>query len=259
MKSKLDDVDFLKKYLIETTRTKKHSAYQIIHKSILTLLQNVDYDLKPKYEVERINYIFNNVSFNDKSILDIGCNTGYFLFEMLDAGAKNVTGYEGGVYHYKFVETAIRLLKLKKKIKIINQYYDFENNKKKSDIVLLLNVLHHIGDDFGDKKLTLNDAKLKIIKQINYLSKNTSILIFQMGFNWQGNIKQCLFDNGLKSEMIEFIKNGTSYYWDIISIGIAVRKNGVVVYKDLDEKNIIRDDALGEFLNRPLFILKRRD
>jgi hypothetical protein len=46
--------------------------------------------------------------------------------------------------------------------------------------------------------------------------------------------------------------------WTIDAIGIAQRSDGVVQYRPLDGRNIERDDALGEFLNRPLFILRSR-
>ena len=72
-------------------------------------------------------------------------------------------------------------------------------------------------------------------------------MVFQLGFNCKGNITTPLFKNGTKSEMIEFIKNGTKEYWEVIAIGIPERCNGGIVYKELNEKNIIRDDSLVNF------------
>jgi hypothetical protein len=98
-----------------------------------------------------------------------------------------------------------------------------------------------------------------MLDNINKLESRCDKLIFQMGFNWKGDIKQCLFSNGTKKEMIDFIKKGTENYWNIESIGIAqVDSNGSIVYEDLNENNIKRDDTLGEFLNRPIFILKSK-
>jgi hypothetical protein len=43
--------------------------------------------------------------------------------------------------------------------------YDFYQG---TDIVLLLNVIHHLGDDFGDKSLLWKKAKEKMKASINY-------------------------------------------------------------------------------------------
>lgn len=46
-------------------------------------------------------------------------------------------------------------------------------------------------------------------------------------------------------------------YWEVEKIWFAVRQpSGGIVYEPLSTSNIQREDALGEFLNRPLFILR---
>ena len=57
--------------------------------------------------------------------------------------------------------------------------------------------------------------------------------------------------------MIELVRQ-LDADWAVQAIGIAERHDGRVVYRDLDARNIDRDDSLGEFLNRPLFILRSR-
>ena len=88
------------------------------------------------------------------------------------------------------------------------------------------------------------------------MAQKTNFLIFQLGFNWKGDTKQCLFEHGTKSEMIQFIKDGIKGFWEIIEIGVAEKKDGVVTYEPLNVFNVKRNDTLGEFLNRPIFILK---
>jgi SAM-dependent methyltransferase len=188
--------------------------------------------------------------------LDIGCNTGYFLFELIERGVKFATGYEGGKFHAKFCKEAISLLEINN-ARIINEYYNF-HEEEHFDIALLLNVLHHVGDDYGDTGLSMKNAKKAIIEQLNSLSNNADFVVFQLGFNWKGDITKCLFENGTKQEMIDFITNGIKNHYDILSIGIAQKKDGIVYYEDVNENNIKRDDSLGEFLNRPLFILQSR-
>jgi hypothetical protein len=84
-------------------------------------------------------------------------------------------------------------------------------------------------------------------------------LVLQIGFNWHGNIEQPLFLKGTKREMINFVTDGTENNWEICSIGVAQSVEGEIVYCDLNESNIERNDSLGEFLNRPIFIMKSRN
>jgi len=56
--------------------------------------------------------------------------------------------------------------------------------------------------------------------------------------------------------MIEYVKSGIIGKWEIMSVGIAEEKCGAVVYRSVDDLNIERNDRVGEFLNRPLFIMK---
>jgi len=236
----------------------KHSNYQILSKKLSKIIGNNEIKVKTRYEVERLEYILKNIDVNDKLILDIGGNTGFFTFEMLDNGAKKVYYYEGNNVHSEFVRLSAKVLNVENKTEITNKYFSFEDefNKNKYDIILLLNVLHHIGDDYGDNKLSMEKAKETIIKQVNTLADTTEIIVFQMGFNWKGNRELCFFENGTKEEMISFIKKGIKNHWEIIKIGVAEDRSGSIGYYDLSEVNINRFDYLGEFLNRPIFIMK---
>lgn len=249
----------LKIALKKTTTTRKHSKYQTIYRKLAKLIDFKDIDLKPKYEVERLNYILSKVDVKGKPILDIGCNTGFFSFELLDAGAKSVEAFEGGQSHFDFVQLAINFLKIESKFVLINKYYQFnEEHDKTFYLTLLLNVLHHLGDDYGEGLHDLVATKRMMMKQLNHLASVTKFVAFQFGFNLHGDINHCLFDNGTKGEMINFVKEGTNNYWEITAIGIPEDHNGVIKYANLNENNIHRQDELGEFLNRPLFIMKSK-
>ncbi len=96
--------------LAKTANTEKHHGYHIFPERVDSKIK--DEVMKPKskfYEKERMTFIRENISFYNKSILDIGCNIGYFLFGALDDNAKSVTGYEGKVLCYEFMERAIKL------------------------------------------------------------------------------------------------------------------------------------------------------
>lgn len=247
-----------KEQLIELYTTKsKHSNYQILPRQLKKILNEDDLQTSTRYEQQRLEYILSKVNVRGDSVLDIGANTGFFSFELLDAGARKVHYYEGNHKHAEFVQLASDVLGLKNQLRVTNDYYLFDNSDtERYGIILLFNVLHHLGDDYGDKKIPVEMAKSQIIQQLNNESGHTSTLIYQMGFNWQGDINKPLFENGTKREMINFVKEGVAGIWDVDSIGIAVVHGKSISYEDLNDTNEERNDSLGEFLNRPIFILR---
>ncbi len=121
-------------------------------------------------------------------------------------------------------------------------YVSFEPSAlPRVDCTVLLNVLHHFGDDFGDRDAAKEAAKQRMLACLSALARTSRRLVFQLGFNWKGDRHQPLFAGGSKA-----------------AIGIAERDGGQTVYRDLCDRNIARDDSLGEFLNRPIFIMQSR-
>ncbi|PJJ41138.1 hypothetical protein [Hallerella succinigenes] len=233
----------------------KHSQYQILPRSLSRCFAQETLNTKSRAEQQRFDYITQKVSLKGKSLIDIGANTGFFSFNAIEAGAKHVTSYEGNTAHAEFMSAATKLLELCSQMEVKNEYYNF-NDTRKYDICFLLNVIHHLGDDYGDKSLSIEKAKEFMIQQLNKMSSICQTIVFQLGFNWKGNRETCLFDNGTKQEMIDFIKNGTKGFWDIKHIGVAEKQDKSIIYKDLSPQNIQRTDEMGEFLNRPIFIME---
>lgn len=236
----------------------KHSNYQILSKRLSLIIGNEEMEVNSRLESERLEYILKNLNVKGKTILDIGGNTGFFSFELIENGAKNIIYYEGNKSHTHFVQIAAQVLNIEEKIQIVNNYYSFKDEfeNKVFDLVLLLNVLHHFGDDYGEKEISIELAKQNILIQLNSLANKTSKMVFQLGYNWKGNRDLNLFEKGTKKEMIDFISNGIKNFWTIEKIGIAESLEKGIKYFDLNDKNISRNEPLGEFLNRPIFILK---
>lgn len=249
----------LKAILNEHSRQEKHIGYHILPERFNRFLAGTEHENNYVFsERERFDFFKKNVEFSGRKVIDIGCNIGYFLFSILDSGAKQVTGYEGKKSCGDFLKKAIALDNEEDKFILYNEYYQFDDTSEKYDIGLLLNVIHHTGDDYRSDEKNIIAAKENMLKQVNLLSHQINTLVFQMGYNWKGNRDLCLFANGTKSEMIDYLEKGTSEYWDITCIGIPEKSGGKVQYCYRNEKNIERDDSLGEFLNRPIFILKSK-
>ena len=236
----------------------KHSNYQILASELQQYVANDEIDVKSRNENIRLDYFLKNVDIKKKSVLDIGGNTGYFSFEFLKNGASYLEYYEGNQEHANFVQLASEVLGYSHSLTVYNKYYNFKQVEK-YDVILLLNVLHHLGDDFGDDKASKEKALETIIEHMKSMAKQTDILVFQLGFNWKGDINLPLFEKGTKRELINFITLNLIDEFDILRIGIAEKQDaGDVVYSDLSETNIERVDSFGEFLNRPIFIMKSK-
>ncbi|GHU19794.1 hypothetical protein FACS189475_07650 [Betaproteobacteria bacterium] len=234
----------------------KHSNYQALPGKLTALLGEDSLHTVSRSEHARLQFILKHLDVHNKEVIDIGANTGFFSFELLDAGASKVIAYEGNKNHADFLMHASIATGTDRQLYVVDHYFDFDNfTGMPPDVILLLNVMHHIGDDYGDGTLSINNAKKIILEHLNKLSAITHNLVFQMGFNWKGDKKLPLFDNGTKEEMIDYISKGIAYFWTIEHIGIANRVENEIVYCEKNEKNIERDDSLGEFLNRPLFLL----
>lgn len=235
-------------------KSSKHSNYQTLNDEILGALGIGKSEVGSKYEKQRFDYIIEHTEIKDKSVLDIGGNTGYFTFESIKSGCSYVDYYEGNKSHAEFVNIAKDIYD-SAKVNVFSDYFAFDGEHKAYDVILCLNVVHHLGDDFSIAD-NMNEAKQKIKKAIQDMSSYGETLVFQMGFNWKGDREHCLFENGSKKEMEAFIEDAIDGYWEILNTGVAEKKDDTIVYCEKTEENNLRNDELGEFLNRPIFIMK---
>jgi SAM-dependent methyltransferase len=232
----------------------KHSQYQEIHSSLNNIIS--EKAGQKRKEKLRADYFQKIVNFNDKTVLDIGANSGFFVFSSIESGARKVTAYEPNSNHADFILQARELTKKSEKIEVINNYFDFSQEAEiVFDIILCLNVLHHIGDDYGDKSISQENAKNAISNQIKKLATFGDYCFFQLGFNWKGDIAQPLFQNGTKQELIDFVYHASADYWKIKEIAIFDPIENE--YKALNSKLLLRFEDIGEFLNRPIFLLEK--
>jgi SAM-dependent methyltransferase len=240
-------------------QTSKHSNYQVLASALAPLLDSDAISVKSRHEHERLAYILARVPMDGLLVADIGGNTGFFSFELLARGARRVDYYEGNAAHHAFVQAAASRLGLAGRLQAHHRYVSFKPGELPLvDCTVLLNVLHHLGDDFGDPGTARQAAMQRMLDCLAVMARTTRVLVFQLGFNWKGDRHQPLFAGGSKQEMIDFIEQGTAADWEMAAIGIAEADGGRIVFRDCGDRNIARDDALGEFLNRPIFIMRSR-
>jgi len=241
--------------------TSKHSNYQVLASRLRKLLNTSAFQVNSRWEGERLAYITQHVDVTGKVLGDIGGNTGFFTFELIEQGAKEVDYFEGNTHHANFVNEAASQLGLAEQVHVNKEYFSFEPGspglEHRVDVMLLLNVLHHVGDDYGDQAMSAQRGLDHIAQSLRNIATCCNQLVFQLGFNWKGDRDSCLFEHGTKAELIDFVESSVSGIWKTDHIGIPVRKADRIVYQELNSENIARDDSLGEFLNRPLFILSR--
>lgn len=232
----------------------KHSAYQEFHPWIRDILE-CTYSPPGKLENLRWSYMVTRLNVTGMSVMDIGANTGYFSFGSLEQGAAQVEAFEGNREHAIFLREAAKLLGLSTKLRVKHQYFNFEPNKYQLvDLVVCMNVLHHLGSDFDDIGQNLVIAKKQMQNALRHLARITKYCWFQIGFNWKGDRFQPLFANGLKDDVITFMRETCTDVWNIAHIAIYNPLSHR--YEALRGTLLKRHEDIGEFLNRPLFLLQ---
>src|SRR5262245_55643512 len=146
-------------------RTSKHSHYQVLPSVLVPLLNAERLAVKSRHERERFEFIASHVPLEGRHFTDIGGNTGFFSFELLSHGAERVDCLEGNEAHHDFVHAAAGCLGLSQRLRTHCRYVSFDGaDLVPADCTLLLNVLHHLGDDFGDRAMARQAAKQEMLR-----------------------------------------------------------------------------------------------
>lgn len=235
----------------------KHSNYQLVHPTVANLLGDTSDLPAGKLELERQTYFDRALPLLGARVLDIGANTGYFSFGALQGGARHVTCYEGNQEHAAFVAHAAEQAGLSDRLDMNACYFDFLSPITETfDVTYCLNVLHHLGDDFGAQGLSVEAAREQMLKSLRHMAGLTRVLVLQLGFNWKGDVRCPLFEGGEKVALIDFVAQGVGDSWVIEEVTVP---NPVTrAYEPISEDNLPRNNQIGEFMNRPLFKMRSR-
>ena len=77
------------------SQNSKHSNYQILSRRLAELLDGEEMEIHSRFEKERLIYFLSKYNPTGKTIMDIGGNSGFFTFEMLDNRAQKSIIIEG--------------------------------------------------------------------------------------------------------------------------------------------------------------------
>lgn len=236
----------------------KHAGYQALSPRLRRLFPEELIANSSRYEAERFSFIEQALEFSGKRVLDVGANAGYFTFEALERGAASVAAHEGDPALGEFLDVAVDLMGLAERVQICRTYFEpsGQSSGPAFDIALLMNVLHHLGADFGDVAIAKEEVLGVVGRHLQRMSEVSRYLVFQLGYCWKGDRNSLLFPHGTKQDQIDFVNSACAGYWQILSLGIPCDNDGRIAYLPPDSDNLRRVDRLGEFLNRPLFVMK---
>lgn len=242
----------------------REDIYQTYHPFILEKLNRPQADgAGPRsitLDPERAAFMFERQSCSGQSVLDIGANQGFMSIEAALRGAQQIDAFESNPVDGAFMAQAASALEALQALKVHPVNFAFDHAKPGHwDCVICLNVLHHVGRYFDAQVQDLAQAKSLMASHLRRLLGPQTHVWFQLGFNWQGNPQQPMFAHGTKREMSEFVVQMLGPHGRLAALGIYNPERQAyeeVVYGDWAHPLWQRMEGLGEFANRPLYLIE---
>ena len=242
----------------------REDIYQSYHPFVLEHLNRCTADDAAAGSItldrQRAAFMFDQLNVSGHRVLDIGANQGYMTVEAALRGAERVDAFESNSVDGVFLSQAARHLPGLDKVVAHPINYDFDQaNGDRWNCVVCLNVLHHIGRYFDSHIQDMTEAKALMAQHLKRLLSKDACVWLQLGFNWQGNTQQPMFSHGTKREMTDFVTGLIEPYGRLEVIGIynpKVQAYEPVLHGDWENALWQRIDSLGEFGNRPLYLIR---
>jgi SAM-dependent methyltransferase len=156
-----------------------------VDKYFKLVIQNGLYS-KENYLKFYLNYLFNNITFNNKSMLDIGGGTGLFSFYAACMGADSVVCIEpeavgsspGIIEKFNRLRSSLQIEEIVKLEK--SSFQEYKAYNKKFDIILLHDSINHLDEEacinLQNDKIAIESYK-KIFQKLSNLSNNNAKII----------------------------------------------------------------------------------
>jgi SAM-dependent methyltransferase len=259
----------------------KHSVYQNIPEFVRDALGYTEtINERWRGDSSRWEYMRDYLDFSNRSILDVGANTGFFILSLAHKYPSSIcTALEGNANHEEFIRLVATQFAMEN-VRTLAQYLDLAalDLLGQYDTILLYNVLHHAGADFdSDLVPTEEDLFNYLVRYMTKLGEHCNRTLYQMGYNWGGNKKQPIVDlqddAGKYVYTCRFLKQAG---WTIVAIATSYSREGniPVFHKNLPEDVIeaanVYDEAIlrsrlselfdpaintfSEFYRRPIFV-----
>jgi SAM-dependent methyltransferase len=117
-----------------------------------------------------------------KTVLDVGCNYGFFLHEAIRRGASKAVGIEANPESFRIANTLATLWG--GKIAVHEGLLEEVELKEKFDVVIFLNVIHHVTDP------------IPVVRKLAALCRGTLIVEFRQPHDEQF-VQECFHRNKL--------------------------------------------------------------
>jgi hypothetical protein len=258
----------------------KHSRYQNIpHFVCQALNYSESIDENWRGDSARYQYLLKQFSSSAKSVFgDIGANTGFFTLSLAHVMmGSRFYAYEMNKKHTRFMELVKDHFSMEN-IRVISQRVDLSGIEQLPvhHILINFNVLHHAGVDF-DKKFVMDESNFTDYALI-YLSKlksKTSMMYFQMGYNWGGNKKKPIVPVDNQEFMVRYeVDIFKQCGWEIVKVALFNNKDKQ--YHNLSPSALkavrnkergglgkiiesFRISEVSEFYKRPLMLVRNPD
>lgn len=108
----------------------------------------------------KFNLLKPHLDLNQKTVADIGCNNGYYMFRILEFNPKKIIGFDPGVIFFLQFKFINHFIKSNIKFELLG-VQDLRSYGMKFDTIFCLGVIYHRSDPIGmlkELKFSLNSG-----------------------------------------------------------------------------------------------------
>jgi hypothetical protein len=251
--------ELIEKYNLES----KHSQYQRFPEFVGN--QPPPNNIFWRDDRPRLALLRREIEFGDlKTLLEVGSNIGYFGLSLKHDHPHLK------VYFYEIDQTMRDLSRdLAEMVGLTDCCFFPEafdcttKNPPDADLLLCMNVLHHIGRDYGPE-MTPDMVKSQVQEEMTFIRSKCRQLSFQIGMNWGGNKQTPIWPQGSERDYVCEVHEmlGSAGFRDI-RLFSPMRSDDMVQYVEADlvqagelSLNTLENGLVGEFYKRPIFLAR---